>query len=233
MNLKTALLATAAGALLFLAACGGGGDGGSGNSSGNTGSGGDTGSGSGSGGSGSGGSGTSTSCQPQTVVGGDLFVAQQGPVGVTLLSSGVMTAYTFSFLYDNVFGIPTNNRQDKWGDVLLFPPGTPVGTSTQVQLHPYPFVNGEQTPSTFPKGIPLELSLIINDGNQAGPANHSSTASLGKDIPHDSWHTASVTYGANNTATVTFFSNVSSNGFSVALTNVFGKGLPAGSGSGC
>ena len=228
MNLKAALLATAAGALLFLAACGGGGDGGSGNSSGNTGSGGDTGSGSGSGGSGSGGSGTS--CQPQTVVGGDLFVAQQGPVGVTLLSSGVMTAYTFSFLYDNVFGIPTNNQQDKWGSVTpsLFPPGTPVGASAQVQLQPFTgFVHGEQTPGTFPKGIPVELWLTTNDGNQPGPSNSSSTASIGKDIPHDFWHTASVTYGANNTATVTFFPSGGAH-FSVGLTNVFGSGSPAG-----
>ena len=225
MNLKAALLATAAGALLFLAACGGGGDGGSGNSSGNTGSGGDTGSGSGSGGSGSGGSGTS--CQPQTVVGGDLFVAQQGPVGVTLLSSGVMTAYTFSFLYDNVFGIPTNNRQDKWGDALLFPPGTPVGTSTQVQLHPYPFVNGEQTPSTFPRGIPVELWFFLNNTDPPGPAKSSSTGSIGKDIPHDFPHTASVTYGANSTATVTFFlGGVPS--FAVSLTNVSGKDAPTG-----
>ena len=228
MNLKAALLATAAGALLFLAACGGGGDGGSGNSSGNTGSGGDTGSGSGSGGSGSGGSGTS--CQPQTVVGGDLFVAQQGPVGVTLLSSGVMTAYTFSFLYDNVFGIPTNNQQDKWGSVTpsLFPPGTPVGASAQVQLQPYTsFVHGEQTPSTFPKGIPIELWFFLNNTDPPGPAKSSSTASIGKDIPHDFPHSASVTYGANSTATVTFFlDGVPS--FAVSLTNVSGKDAPTG-----
>src|SRR2546423_789900 len=165
MHLRAALLATlAAGSFLFLTACGGGGD------------------------SGDGGSSPAsqpqqspptsepqqspptsepqqlppTTCQPQTIVGGDLFVAQQGPVGVTLLSSGVMTAYTFSFLYDNVFGIPTNNRQDKWSSVTLFPPGTPVGASAQVQLHPYPFVNGEQTPSTFPKGIPIELWFFLN-----------------------------------------------------------------------
>jgi hypothetical protein len=170
-------------------------------------------------------------CQPQTIVGGALFVAEQAPVGVTLLSNGgLLTQYFFEFMYDNVFGIPTNNRQDKWGDVLLFPPGTPVGTSTQVQLHPYPFVNGEQTPSTFPRGIPVELSLIINDGNQAGPANHSTTASIGKDIPHDGPLTASVTYGANNTATVTFFPSGSGAHFSVGLTNVLG---PTGSGGGC
>ena len=171
-------------------------------------------------------------CQPQTIVGGALFVAEQAPVGVTFLSNGGLTQYDFVFLYDNVFGIPTNNRQDKWGNAFppLFPPGTPIGTSTQVQLHPYPFVNGEQTPSTFPKGIPLELSLIINDGNQPGPANHSSTALLNKDIPHDGPATASATYGANNTATVTFFPSGSGAHFSVGLTNVLG---PIGSDGGC
>lgn len=228
MNLKAAFLATAAGAFLFVAACGGGGDGESGNSSGNTGSGGDTGSGNGSGGSGSGS--TASSCQPQTVVGGDLLVAQQGPVGVTLVSSGVMTAYTFSFLYDNVFGIPTNNQQDKWGAVAPppFPPGTPVGTSMQVQLQPFTgFVHGEQTPSTFPKGIPIELWFFLNNTDPPGPAKSSSTASIGKDIPNDFWHTASVTYGANSTATVTFFlGGVPS--FAVSLTNVSGKDAPTG-----
>lgn len=226
----TAFLAAAmAGAFVLVAACGGGGDGGSGNSgNGSPGSSGDAGGGSGSGGSGSGGSGTT--CQPQTVVGGDLFVVEQGPVGVTLQSNSVTTAYTFNFLYDNVFGIPTNNRQDKWGQVAPppFPPGTPVGTSIQVQLQPFPFVNGEQTPATFPKGIPIELWFFLNNTDPPGPAKSSSTASINKDmLGHDQWHTASVTYGANSTATVTFFlGGVPS--FAVSLTNVSGKDAPAG-----
>ena len=148
---------------------------------------------------------------------------------MTLLSTGGLTSqYTLTFLYDNVFGIPTNNQQDKWGSQILFPPGTTVGTSTQVQLQPYNgFVNGEQTPSTFPKGIPVALWLTINDGNQPGPANSSSNGSLGKDIPHNFWFTASVTYNGSNTATVTFFPSTGPT-FSVGLTNVTGHGAPTG-----
>src|SRR5438094_1145163 len=139
MNFRAAFHATAAGACLLVAACGGGGGGGDSNTNPSNGGGnGSTGSGSGgSSGSGSGG----TTCQPPTpttIVGGDLFVAEQGPVGVTLLSNGGLNQYTFAFLYDNVFGISTNNPQDKWGAAtpLLFPPGTPVGTSAQVVLQP-------------------------------------------------------------------------------------------------
>lgn len=219
MKLGALLLA---GAFLLLSACGGGSSDAN-NSASNSAGAGNTG--------GSGSSGTSNSaCQPQTVVGGDLSVVQQGAVGVTLLSTGGLSQYTFTFLYNNVFGIPTNNQQDKWGSVALFPPGTPVGTSTQVQLLPFTgFVNGEQTPSTFPKGIPIELWLTTNDGNQAGPANSSSTASIGKDISagHDQWHTASVTYNTSTTATVTFFSP-GGPAFSVSLTNVSGQSSPSG-----
>ena len=172
---------------------------------------------------------TTNSCVPQAVVGGDLFVVQQGPVGVTLLSTGGLSQYTFTFLYDNVFGIPTNNQQDKWGSVTPFAPGTMVGASAQVPLQPFTgFVNGEQTPSTFPKGIPIELWLTTNDGNQPGPANSSSTASIGKDLlGHDAWHSASVTYTGNNAATVTFFST-GGPAFSVGLTNVSGRSAPSG-----
>ena len=227
MNLKAALLATAAaGAFLLVAACGGGSAGGDGSGSSSNSN--------GSSGSGSSGSGSSGSCQPQTpttIVGGDLFVAEQGPVGLTLVSNGGLSQYIFSFLYNNVFGIPTNNQQDKWGQATLFAPGTPIGTSTQVQLQPPPsdLIHGEPVPSTFPKGIPLELWLIKNDGNQSGPTNRSSTASIGKDIPNDFWHTASVTYGTNNTATVTFFPTDPA-ALSVSLTNVLGAGSPTGSG---
>ena len=222
MHLKAALLArvVAAGSFVLLAAsCGGGGDGGGGSSQSPPASQPQQSPPS-----------SQTNCQPQTVVGGDLFAAEQGPVGVTLLSNGAMTAYTFNFLYDNVFGIPTNNQQDKWGAVAPppFPPGTPVGTSIQVQLQPFTgFVHGEQTPSTFPKGIPIELWFFLNNTDPPGPAKSSSTASIGKDIPHDFPHTASVTYGANSTATVTFFlGGVPS--FAVSLTNVSGKDVPTG-----
>src|SRR4051812_45508361 len=231
MKLKAALLAMAtAGACLFVAACGGGGEGGTSSGAGGSGGGDSNSTNSNSSGGGSSANSTGGTCQSQAIAGGDLFVAEQGPVGVTLLSNGGLSQYTFTFLYDNVFGIPTNNQQDKWGAVtpLLFPPGTPIGASAQVQLQPFTgFVHGEQTPGTFPKGIPVELWLTTNDGNQPGPSNSSSTASIGKDIPHDFWHTASVTYGANNTATVTFFPSGGAH-FSVGLTNVFGSGSPAG-----
>jgi hypothetical protein len=227
VNLKAALLATAAaGAFLLVAACGGGPAGGDGSASSSNSN--------GSSGSGSSGSGTG-SCQPQTpttIVGGDLFVAQQGPVGLILVSNGGLSQYTFTFLYNNVFGIPTNNQQDKWGAATAFPPGTPVGTSTQVQLQPpaSDLIHGQPVPSTFPKGIPIELWLTKNDGNQPGPTNSSSTASIFKDLlGHDQWHTASVTYGTNNTATVTFFPTEPA-AFSVSLTNVLGAGSPTGSG---
>ena len=225
MKLRAALLAIAtASTFLFVGACGGGGDDG-GNGGGVPGSG-DSNSNS-SGGSSSPNS-TSGSCQSQPVVGGDLFVVQQGPVGVTLLSNAVSSQYTLTFLYNNVFGIPTNNQQDKWGQTTLFPPGTPVGTSTQVQLQPYTgFVHGEQTPATFPQGIPIELWFFLNNTDPPGPAKSSSTASLGKDIPNDFWHTATVTYGANSTATVTFFLSGAPI-FAVSLTNVSGKDAPTG-----
>jgi hypothetical protein len=223
MNLKAALLAAvAAGAFLIVAACGGGSSDASGSSGAAT--------------SGSGSSG-SAGCQPQaptTIVGGDLFVAQQGPVGMTLLSNGGLSQYEFTFLYNNVFGISTNNQQDKWGQARPFGPGTPVGTSTQVQLEPPTpdLIQWQSVPSTFPKGIPVELLLTKRDGNPPGPANSSSTASIGKDLlGHDSWHTASVTYATNNTATVTFFPTDPA-AFSVGLTNVFGSGSPTDS-SGC
>src|SRR5260370_37019358 len=98
MKLKAAFLPATVSAFVLLAACGGGG-GDNSSASGNSGSGSSSGSGGG------------TGCQPQTVVGGDLFVAQQAPVGVTLLSTGGFSQSTFTFLYDSVFGIPANNPQ--------------------------------------------------------------------------------------------------------------------------
>src|SRR4051812_15473094 len=100
MHLRAALLATlAAGSFLFLTACGGGGDSGDGGSSPAS--------------QPQQSPPTSepqqspptsqpqqlpptsqpqqlppTACQPQTIVGGALFVAEQAPVGVTLLSNG-------------------------------------------------------------------------------------------------------------------------------------------------
>jgi hypothetical protein len=266
MNLKAALLATAAGAFLLVAACGGGGSGsdsngstggGSGSSGGGGGgsssssssgssssgssSSGSSSSGTGSSSSSSSGTGSSGSCHPltpTTFVGGNLFVAEQGPVGVTLLSDGGLSPLIFAnvyfgsgfmILYDNVFGMQVSNRQDKFGFAKPFAPGTQVGASTQVQLQPPPadvIRNYGPVPSTFPKGIPLELWLKTTDGNPTGPANSSGTARIGKDTALYSFPTASVTYGPNNTATVTFFASSDGPHFSVGLTNVFGTGCP-------
>ena len=157
-----------------------------------------------------------------TIVGGDLFVAEQGPVGLTLLSNGGLSQYLFWVLYDNVFGIPTiSNRQDKFGAAQPFPPGTLRGAAVQLQLQPPSSfdLNGQTVPTGFPKGIPVELLLRNYDGGPVGETNTFTTAAIGKDIWPDGWPRASVTYGPNNTATVTFFS-----GFSVGLANVCGSG---------
>jgi len=241
MDFRAAFLATAAaGALLLLPACGGGGGDGGGTDStsgGGTSSSGDTSSGNGTTAS-SGGSSSASTCQPRpdvTIVGGDLFVAEKAPVGLTLLSTGGLAQYEFTFLYDFVFGISTNNPQDKWGQARPFPPGTPVGTSIQLQLEPPTpdLIQFQQVPSTFPKGIPVQLWLRKSDGNPPGPANSSSTASMGKDLlGRDDWRTASVTYQANNTATVTFFPSDRST-FRIGVTNVVGSGSPTAAGSGC
>jgi len=158
---------------------------------------------------------------------------------MTLVSTGglALAPYDLTVFYDNVFGIPMIfNRQDKYRQAEVFPPGTPVGTSIQLQPQPpsADLIQGQTVPSTFPKGIPIELRLRVNDGNLPGPANQSTTALISKDIPHDGPPTASVTYGANNTATVTFFASTRGPAFSVSLTNVTGSGSPTtGAGSGC
>ena len=160
-----------------------------------------------------------------TIVGGDLFVAEQGPVGMTLLGNGQLSQYEFWVLYDNVFGIPTiPNRQDKFGAAQPFPPGTSLGAATQLQLQPPSpaDINGQAIAAAFPKGIPVELLLRNYDGGAVSETNTATTASIGKDISPDGWPTASVTYGPNNTATVTLL-----DGFSVGLTNVCGSGLAA------
>jgi hypothetical protein len=262
MNLKAAFLdMAAAGAFLLLAACGGG-DSGSPISDRNSSSGNVSATASNGGsiatfsptipapmpGSVSG-SWSTRRCSPlpqtTTIVGGALFVAEQGPVGLTLLSdgglnqspgiplpNGTLLRYEFWLAYDNVFGLSgVSNPQDKWGVAGPFPSGTPVGTSMQVELQPPHGVTFLGSfPSTFPKGIPLELTL--DKPPVTGAWAHSSTAGIDKDMADDEWHrphneadTASVTYGPNNTATVTFFAGTDGPHFSVGLTNVCGSGL--------
>jgi len=168
---------------------------------------------------------TTRSCKAgleTTVVGGDLFVAEPGAVGMTLLSNGGLTQYLFWVIYDNVIGIPAiSNRQDKFGAAQPFPPGTQPGAAVQLQLQPpSPYdLNGQTLPASFPKGIPVELLLRNYDGGPVSETNTFTTAAIGKDIWPDGWPRATVTYGPNNTATVTFFA-----GFSVGLANVCGSG---------
>src|SRR3954463_5345497 len=99
MNLRAALLASATGACVFVAACGGGG-GDTSSSAGGSGNGGSTDS---TGSTGSTGSSNSTgSCSPQaptTVAGGDLFVAEQGLIGATLLGNGGLTLFDVQLGY--------------------------------------------------------------------------------------------------------------------------------------
>lgn len=180
---------------------------------------------------------SSANCQ---VIGGNLFVAEQGRVGVTLLSDGGLGPLVFDdlstfgrgfmVLYDDVFGMQAaSNPQDKFAYAKPFAPGTAAGASAQVQLQQPPpdFIVGS-VPSTYPKGVPLQLWLKISDGNPPSTANSSGTASIGKDLWPYSFPTASVTYGANNTATVTFFASADGAHFTVGLTNVFGTSCPSG-----
>jgi len=222
MKFGAALLCSAT--FLLLTACGGGGGGGS--SAGPSQPGADNGGSNPSATSAPGDSGGT--CQSHAIVGGDLFVVDAAPVRVTLLANGGLSGGTFSFLYDSVFGFNTNNQQDKWGQATPFAPTAPVGTSTDVQIQPPPpdLVHGDPVPASFPRGVPIELWLSLDDGNQPGPANISSTASINKDLPRDPSHSASVTYGANHTATVTFFAGVGGPPFTVELTNVSGKASP-------
>ena len=222
MDLERAFLAAAAAAALLLSACGGSGVSDVATSA-NAGS--------------TGGPSVSRSCAPQTtVVGGNLFVAEQGPVGVTLLDDGGLGPLIFDnvdvfgrgfmLLYDNVFGLQASHPQDTFGFAKPFPPGTPAGASTQVELQAPAAGLGVSDPvaSTYPKGIPVQVWLKLADGNPPTPANSSATAAIGKDVWPTPFPTASVTYGANNTATVTLFPTSAGAHFSVRLTNVFGTG---------
>ena len=146
---------------------------------------------------------------------------------MTLLANGQLSQYLFWVLYDNVYGIPTiSNRQDKFGAAQPFPPGTAPGASSVLQLQmPSSYdLNGQTVAATFPQGIPVELLLRNYDGGPVSETNTFTTASIGKDIWPDGWPRASVTYGPNNTATVTFFA-AQSGEFSVGLSNVCGSGL--------
>ena len=208
MKLKAALLtATAAGAFLIVAACGGG-DAGStgadGNGSGSTSSSGGT---AGNGGS-AGSSGTAGTCQAQTPAPA-LHAVQDGAITATFLSSGTATPFSMMLIYDNLGGQSINNPQDKFGGATLFDSFSNSQVGSTVTLTFIPFQG--TSPGPFPAGTPIMLTL------GTGAASPSTTGGIGKDVRVNA--NAQVVSGANNTVTVTFVSG-GSGSFSVGLTNV-------------
>src|SRR3954470_6791165 len=230
MNLRAALLAAAmAGACLLVGACGGGGDDTSGNvggsgsseSTGNAGSAGSTGD--------AGSSGSSGSCPPQTqttVVGGDLFVADQGLIGATLVSNGGLTLFDVQLGYSTCDSNCTSpQRQDAFAFAFsvrppLFNANTPVGTTLTLQPQAGIPINGQMV-SAFPTGTPIFLTF--GDGEFS---DFSATA-YSKDLAHTYPETALVTYGANSTAIIDFRTSGGAH-IRVGLSNVRGS-----SGGGC
>jgi hypothetical protein len=263
MGFKVALVAAIAAGILSLGGCGGGRS----DSGGSAGASGDTGGASGDSGAADSAGGTTTDASVPpgapdadtlassvcpanfTVLGGNLFVAEQGPIGVTLLDDGgvgrlpgivlldgTIRKYEFRVMYDTVFGMPpgsVSNQQDIWSVAEPLPTGTSVGTSAQVDLGaPRPDL-AQINPgfaSTYPKGVPVQLWLTYTTGNPSRndfQYHYSSTASIRKDVPVGTdWYWANVTYGSNHTATVTFFPGTALAHFTVGLTNVIGTGCP-------
>jgi hypothetical protein len=198
MNLKAALLATAAaGAFLIVAACGGG-DIGSTSTDNN---------GSSSSGSGSTG-GSGGTCQAQTPAPA-LHVAQDGAISATFLSSGTASPFSIMLIYDNLGGQSINNPQDKFGGATLFDSFSNSQVGSTVTLTYTPFQGSN--PGPFPQGTLIMLTL------GTGAQSPSTTGGIGKDVRVNA--NAQVVSGANNTATVTFVSS-GSGSYSVVLTNV-------------
>jgi hypothetical protein len=222
MNLRAALLAaTMAGACVFVAACGGGG-GDTSSTAGGSGSGGSTGS---SGSTGSTGTGGSTgSCAPQTqttVAGGELFVAEQGLIGATLLGNGGLPSLDIQLGYSTCdSNCHAPQRQDAFAFAFsvrppLFNAATPVGTTLALQPQSGIPIEGQMV-STFPSGTPIFLTFGDGEFN-----DYSATA-YSKDLGHNYPETALVTYGANATAVVEFRTSAGAH-IRVGLTNVRGS----------
>ena len=172
--------------------------------------------------------------QAQTVTGGPLFAASPGPIGATLLGTGG-GSYAVSIYWDSVFGIPTNNQQDKFGTTgLLFSSSTNPGTtSASVVLTPPPadLIRGQSVSPTYPQGIPLMLVAFGSAGGSNGGTHASTTASIGKDIGVSSTISdARVTYGANSTAVVSFPTGGGNFSLSVGLSNVSSGAFGGGGG---
>lgn len=231
MHLKNVVLLTAAaaGALMLVAACGGGDAGGGGSplppasqspqSSPPDSSGGSTTSANSDGNASTGGSSSSSNtCETPaqtTVVGGALFVAQQGLIGATLLSNH---GFEVQLGYSTCDGsCTTQQHQDAFAFAFglappLFSPQAAVGTALQLQPQGGIPINGQPV-SSFPQGTPIFL-VFRNDNDIAATANDKD---LGRAVPQS----ARVTYGADNTATVDFQTSTGLD-VRVGLTNVRG-----------
>jgi hypothetical protein len=149
-----------------------------------------------------------------SVVGGDLFVAQNGTIGATLLGANANQQGFFflELLY------PSGPGREDVGITQVFNNNTAVGTT--VQLQPSIPINGQQL-NFFPQGTPVMLSLFTGDQTKI------TTGEIPRSFPGVISPTAVVTYGSNNSAIVDFGGLFD---VRVGLTNVFGS---FGNGSGC
>jgi hypothetical protein len=145
-----------------------------------------------------------------------LQVAQEGTISATLQSPPGTTFITLSF--DNSGGLTLNNPQDRFGGTTLFTPSSQVGTT--VTVAPTTPIGGQNL-SVFPGGTAILLTAF--DTTLGG---RSTTGDIGSDVIINA--NAQVTFGANNTATVTFLPG-GGNRVTIGLTNIIG----GGGGGGC
>jgi hypothetical protein len=118
--------------------------------------------------------------------------------------------------FDTLGGLTVNNPQDRVSSTTFFNSSTQVGTT--VTLAPTRPIGGQNL-NVFPGGTAIQLAAF--DGTQVPSA----TGFIGKDVPPVNPN-AQVTFGANNTASVTFLS--SGGRFTLGLTNVVGLGAGGG-----
>ena len=139
-----------------------------------------------------------------------LQVAQQGMISATLQSVGGANPFNISLIFDTTGGATVNNPQDQFGLQTLFNSSAQLGTTAQ----------------SVPLAGGTAIQVILFSGLESGVNGVSSTGNIGKDLITNP--NAHVSFGASNTATVTFMG--SGSGFSISLGNVVGLG---GGGGGC